>query len=56
VLRAIGSDPEDQEGSLCFTLGRWTTATDIEAVLDLLPAVVSRLRAFSPKALRATAS
>ncbi len=56
VLRAIGSDPEDQEGSLCFTLGRWTTATDIEVVLDLLPAVVSRLRAFSPKALGATAS
>ena len=56
VLRAIGSDPEEQEGSLCFTLGRWTTATEIEVVLDLLPSIVSRLRAFSPKALRATAS
>lgn len=56
VLRAIGADPEEQEGSLCFTLGRWTTATDIEAVLDLLPPVVSRLRAFSPKALGASAS
>ena len=50
VLRAIGADPEDQEGSLCFTLGRWTTASDIEAVLELLPPIVGRLRAFSPKA------
>ena len=56
VLRAIGGDAEEQEGSLCFTLGRWTTATDIDVVLDLLPAIVSRLRAFSPKALPATAS
>lgn len=56
VLRAIGSDPEEQEGSLCFTLGRWTTAADIDAVLDLLPPIVSRLRALSPKALGAAAS
>ncbi len=56
VLRAIGSDPEEQEGSLCFTLGRWTTATEIEVVLELLPSIVRRLRALSPKAFRATAS
>ena len=56
VLRAIGADPEEQEGSLCFTLGRWTTAADIEAVVELLPPIVSRLRAFSPKALGPAAS
>ncbi len=56
VLRAIAADPEEQEGSLCFTLGRWTTAGEIETVLDLLPPIVSRLRAFSPKALRQTVS
>ncbi|MBI4591710.1 MAG: cysteine desulfurase [Candidatus Rokubacteria bacterium] len=56
VLRAIGSDPEEQEGSLCFTLGRWTTAAEIEAVLDLLPPIVNRLRALSPKALGRAAS
>jgi len=56
VLRAIGADPEEQEGSLCLTLGRWTTATEIEVILDLLPSVVSRLRAFSPKVLGAAAS
>lgn len=44
VLRAIGCGREDAEGSLCFTLGRWTTAAEIDTVLDVLPVVVSRLR------------
>lgn len=48
VLRAIGCDPEEIEGSLCFTLGRWTTATEIEATLALVPPIVSRLRALAP--------
>ena len=56
VLRAVGADPEEQEGSLCFTLGRWTRVGDIEAVLELVPRIVSRLRAFSPKALPPAAS
>ena len=44
VLRAIGCSREEQEGSLCFTLGRWTTAAEIDTVLDILPGIVSRLR------------
>jgi cysteine desulfurase len=44
VLRAIGCDPEDAEGSLCFTLGRWTTSAEIDFVLEVLPAIVARLR------------
>jgi cysteine desulfurase len=44
VLRAIGCSRDEQEGSLCFTLGRWTTAAEIDTVLDILPAIVSRLR------------
>jgi len=44
VLRAIGCTREEYEGSLCFTLGRWTTAAEIDTVLDVLPGVVSRLR------------
>jgi cysteine desulfurase len=44
VLRAIGCSPEEHQGSLCFTLGRWTTAAEIDAVLDILPGVVARLR------------
>jgi len=50
VLRAIGCDTEEAEGSLCFTLGRWTTGAEIEAVLEHLPGIVQRLRALSPKA------
>ena len=44
VLRAIGCDRDTAEGSLCFTLGRWTTASEIDLVLDAVPAVVTRLR------------
>jgi cysteine desulfurase len=44
VLRAIGCDAATAEGSLCFTIGRWTTAVEIEAVIEVLPAVVTRLR------------
>ena len=44
VLRAIGCDASGVEGSLCFTMGRWTTAAEIDAVLEALPSVVSRVR------------
>jgi cysteine desulfurase len=44
VLRAIGCDPAAAEGSLCFTGGRWTTAAEVDAIVDVLPAVVTRLR------------
>ena len=48
VLRAIGCSPEEAEGSLCFTLGRWSVAADVDAVLDRLPPIVARLRALAP--------
>jgi cysteine desulfurase len=48
VLRAIGCPREEAEGSLCFTLGRWTTAAEIDVVLDAMPAVVERLRRLAP--------
>lgn len=44
VLRAIGCPPADADGSLCFTLGRWTTAVEIDAALEVVPAAVDRLR------------
>ncbi len=49
VLRAIGCDPAALEGSLCFTLGRWTTAGEIELVIETLPGVVARLRSLAPR-------
>ena len=48
VLLAIGIPPEQAYGSLRFTLGRWTTAEEIDRVLDILPRVVAKLRAISP--------
>ena len=47
VLRAIGCSAEEAEGSLCFTLGRWSTSTEVDVVLDRLPGIVTRLRALS---------
>lgn len=47
VLRAIGCSPEEADGSLCFTLGRWSTASDVDAVLDRLPPIVARVRALA---------
>jgi cysteine desulfurase len=48
VLRAIGCDPRDAEGTLCFSLGRWTTSAEVEYVLGVLPAAVDRLRRLAP--------
>src|SRR5881628_2485393 len=49
VLRSIGCDREALEGSLCFTLGRWTTASEIDVAVETLPAVVARLRRLAPR-------
>jgi len=48
VLRAIGCARDELEGSLCFTLGRWTTAAEVDAVVEALPGVVERLRRLAP--------
>ena len=52
VLRAIGCAPQEMEGSLCFTLGRWSTLAEVDAVLDRLPPIVARLRALALPAPR----
>ena len=49
VLRAIGCDRESLGGSLCFTLGRWTTTSEIDLVIETLPGVVARLRSLAPR-------
>jgi len=45
VLTALGLDREWALGSLRVTLGRHTTAEEIEAFLTILPQIVERLRA-----------
>jgi cysteine desulfurase len=48
VLLAMGLRHEQAHGSLRFTLGKWTTEQEINRVLDILPPIVSKLRAMSP--------
>lgn len=48
VLTAIGFPPEIAHGSLRLTLGKGNTEEEIDYVLDVLPEIVSRLRAMSP--------
>jgi cysteine desulfurase len=45
VLRAIGLTPSRVESAVRFSLGEATTGADIDRVLDVVPAVVARLRA-----------
>ncbi|MCJ7769357.1 MAG: cysteine desulfurase NifS [Dehalococcoidales bacterium] len=48
VLLAIGLPREQGYSSLRITLGRWTTETEIDHVLDVLERIVAKLRAMSP--------
>jgi cysteine desulfurase len=48
VLRALGVTPREAAGSLCFTLGRWTTAEDVDTLATELPPIVERLCALAP--------
>jgi cysteine desulfurase len=52
VLRAIGCVPQEMEGSLCFTMGRWSTMAEVDAVVERLPPIVARLRALALPAPR----
>jgi cysteine desulfurase len=52
VLRAIGCAPQEMEGSLCFTMGRWSTMAEVDAVVARLPPIVARLRALALPAPR----
>lgn len=48
VLLALGLSHEQAHGSLRFSLGKWTTNDDIDKVVEILPRVISKLRAMSP--------
>ncbi|OGY41915.1 MAG: cysteine desulfurase NifS [Candidatus Andersenbacteria bacterium RIFCSPLOWO2_12_FULL_45_8] len=48
VLMAMGIRHEIAHGSLRFTLGRSTTEEEIDYVLEVLPAIVEKLRVMSP--------
>ncbi|MFA6551204.1 MAG: cysteine desulfurase family protein [Patescibacteria group bacterium] len=48
VLLACGLRPQDAHGSLRLSLGRWTTESEINQVLKILPGVIEKLRSISP--------
>jgi cysteine desulfurase len=48
VLTAIGLLPDEARASLRFSLGRHTTAADIDFALQIVPAAVEQLRELSP--------
>ncbi|MFA4983367.1 MAG: cysteine desulfurase NifS [Candidatus Micrarchaeia archaeon] len=48
VLTAIGLPPEDAHGSLRLTLGKGTTESQVDHLLEVLPGVVRKLRKMSP--------
>jgi cysteine desulfurase len=48
VLTAIGLPASEAHASVRFSLGRHTTAAEIDAVLEIVPAAVAQLRELSP--------
>lgn len=48
VLVAMGLPHLQAHSSMRFSLGKWTTEDDINKVLEVLPGIVSKLRAMSP--------
>ncbi len=53
VLLAIGLSPDEARSSLRFSLGRATTAAEIDRAIAIIPPTVERLRALSPRAVTA---
>lgn len=49
VLNACGIGKAWAQGALRLTVGRETTDADVEAVLDVLPRIVERLRSFAKR-------
>lgn len=48
VLKALGLSHVTARGSIRFSLGKFTTAKDIDKVLKVLPPIVAHLRRMSP--------
>ncbi len=56
VLTAIGLSPDKARASLRFSLGRHTTAAEIDFALQVVPAAVEQLRELSPTYRKETAA
>ena len=47
VLRAMKVDAERARGSMRFSFGRFNTETDVDRAIEILPAVIAKLRSLS---------
>jgi cysteine desulfurase len=56
VLTAIGLSAPDARASIRFSLGRHTTAAEIQTALGIVPAAVAQLRELSPTYRREAAA
>jgi cysteine desulfurase len=56
VLLAIGLSPDEARSSLRFSIGRTTTAEEIDHAIATIPQAVERLRALSPLSANAAFS
>jgi cysteine desulfurase len=48
VLRAMSVSPERARASMRFSFGRFNTEADVDKALEIIPAVISKLRALLP--------
>jgi cysteine desulfurase len=48
VLRAMNVSPERTRGSMRFSFGRFNTDADVDKALEIIPAVIEKLRAMAP--------
>ena len=51
VLRAMNLGPDRSRGSLRFSFGRFNTEADVDRAIEIVPRVISKLRALSPVAV-----
>lgn len=51
VLMAMGVDPKVAHGAIRFSLSRYTTESEIDRALEIIPPIITRLRAVLPVAV-----
>ena len=56
VLTAIGLSPAEAKSSLRLSLGRFSTAEDVDAALEVLPGVVARVRSVASARMKPAAA
>jgi cysteine desulfurase len=49
VLRALGASTELAQSSLRFSLGRFSTAADVDRAIEVVSAALQRLRRIAPR-------